>query len=270
MGYDLHITRADFHFDSDLYPISRAEWTAFADTEPQLIRHTGENGGECWELLTPADGSWQMNWVGGQITIWKGGHVATQLAQIAARLGARVVGDDAEEHFPDGSEVPWHEPRPILFHRAWTVAEAAAAWQTIFERREGLSSSWYPGPDYAPHALGAFRTFADRAVATADVPGADRLSYGYGPAEGADGPVFTLRLARHLITDSDGGQAHIACRLDYPITQELAALGTFDTSWSSPAEADRSTRDDWFDAVAARPEWRLFALITPRTFDFEA
>lgn len=265
MGYDLHITRADFYYDSDLYPISRSEWTAFADTEPQLIRHTGEQGGECWEFLAADGDSWQMNWSRGQITIWKGGPAAEQLAQVAARFGARLVGDDAEEYRPDGSVVPWSKPRPVLFHRPWSVEEAAPAWETILERREGLSSFWLPGPDYARHALGAFRTFADHAVVSADVPEADSLSYGYGPCDDAGEPVLALRLIRCVATDSHGDRARITCRLDYPMDEALATLGTFDTSWSAGVGG---SCDDWFGAIAARPEWTLFDQTTPQSVDF--
>jgi hypothetical protein len=209
-----------------------------------------------------------MIWFGGRILIWKAHQVGAQLAVVAARLGARVIGDDSDEYHPDGSIVRWSrsQPRPELSDRAWTVEETADAWERIFDRRLELGDSWHPGPGYARHALGAFRTFADHAVATADVSEPESLRYSYGPGEDAEGPVLALRLVRVLATDSLGGHARVTCRLDLPESEDLAGLGAYESSWPVPTS---SASDAWFDAVAARTEWDLFDQAMPRTFGFE-
>lgn len=37
MGYQFHITRAEFWWDSELLPISQTEWEAVADAHPALL-----------------------------------------------------------------------------------------------------------------------------------------------------------------------------------------------------------------------------------------
>ncbi|WP_034261529.1 hypothetical protein [Actinospica robiniae] len=266
MGYDLHITRADFCYDSAVFPISRAEWTEFAESEPQVVRHTGEDGGECWEFLAADGNSWLMNWFQGAITIWKGHGAGAEIARVAARLGARVIGDDAAEYHPDGSVVPWTGPRPALLPRPWNVEEAADAWDWVFRQREDLGCPWQPAPGYARHALAAFRTFAGHAVSTADAPEPERLSYSYSQGEHDGAPTVALRLTRLLATDPDGGYARVTCHLYFPASEDLAGLGAFQSTWSVRTGG---TRDEWFEALAARPEWDLFDLATPCAFGFE-
>ncbi|WP_194921305.1 hypothetical protein [Catenulispora rubra] len=265
MGYDLHFTRADFSFDSALFPISLAEWTAVADAEPQMIRHGAEGSAPEYEFVSADGTSRLLSWRQGGITIWKGGGVAAELAAIAAKLDARLVGDDSEEYHADGSYTHWSGPRPILFHRPLNVAEAAAAWEVLFERQGDNFYYWRPSPDHARHALGAFRMFAARAVTAADVADADGLLYQYGPFGSEGDPVFALSLVRQLATDAEDGLVQVECRLDFEMGEDLAGLGSF-SDWWFPEHG--GAPEEWFDALEARPEWQLLNLLTPLSFRF--
>jgi hypothetical protein len=266
VGYDLHITRADYWTDHALYPISLAEWVAVADAEPRITRHREGDKGPNY-TFTNADGeSRHLGWWDGMITIWKGHDVAAELAVVAQKLGARLVGDEFEEYHTDGGETPWSAPRAILFDRPLNVDEAAVAWETIFDRQDDDFYFWRPGPDHARHAFGSFRVFAAREVAAADVPDADGLLYQYGPSDSDGEQVFTWSLVRQLATDTQGAQAQVECRLKFTMTEDLAGLGSFHQWWfPEPGTA----RDEWFDAIASRPEWRLLNSLTPLAFTFD-
>jgi len=266
VGYDLHITRADFWTDHALYPISLAEWVAVADIQPGMTKHQ-EHGKIPTYAYKKADGrSWALGWRDGLITIWKGHDAAAELAVVAQRLGARLVGDDEEEYHPDGTTTPWSGPRPILFGRSLTVDEAAAAWEAIFDRQSDDFCSWRPGPDHARHTFGAFRAFADRDICAADVPDSDGLLYQYGPFGPQGERVFSLSFVRQLATDTEGGLTQVECRLDFAMAEALAGLGSFH-HWWFPEEG--AARDAWFDALAGRPEWHLFNGLTPLAFGFD-
>ncbi len=267
MGYDLHITRADCWTDHAVYPISLAEWIAVVDAEPGMAVH--DTGGVYPSFTyTTADGQClALNWRDGLVTLWGSGwriETAAQLAVVAQKLGARVVGDEDEEYHADGSYTPWTEPRPNLFDRPLRIDEALAAWKAIFERQDDFDDT-RPGPDHARHALGAFRDFAACEVAAAAVPDVDGLFYQYGPSGSAGEPVFTLSLVRQLATGSQGGLAQVECRLDYPTTEEFATLGSFHERWFPNAGV---ARDTWLNALADRPEWQLFNRSTPLAFAF--
>ena len=105
MGYDAHITRAEFWPDNTGHEIAAEEWLALVDADPELER---------WPEHGPYFARWR-----GESTLtdpwldWRSGEVYTKspdpalLAKccaLAARLGARVQGDDGEEYElgPDG------------------------------------------------------------------------------------------------------------------------------------------------------------------------
>ena len=265
MGYDLHITRARNWPDFPMYPISLAEWIAVADEQPGFSRQWEHGGVPVYEYASADGRSWSLGWRDGLITIWKGHDAAAELAVVAQKLGARLVGDDEEEYHADGTSTPWSESRPILFHRPLNVDEAAGAWEAIFERQDGDDYLWRPGPDHARHAFGAFRAFAARDVAAADVPDADGLLYQYGRADSEGETVFSLSLVRQLATDTEGGLTQVECRMTFPMTEDLAALGSFHAWWFPEQSV---ARDAWFDRLAGRPEWRLLSGVTPLTFGF--
>lgn len=268
MGYDLHFTRADHWPDSVIHPISLPEWITVADAEPGLTKHQEAGKVPLYEYINAAGDSWALSWRSGMITVWKGAGAAPDLATVAQKLGARLVGDDSEEYHPDGTQTPWTEPRPVLASRPLLIDEVAAAWEEIFDRdfEEGLS--WRPAPGHALHALSAFQIIADRAVATADVDDADGLLYQYGPlADGtgeADGRRFRLSLVRQLAAAPDGALIQVECRLDYAMHRGLARLGA-SHHWWFPHEGPRS---QWFETLAARPEWELFNDLRPLAVTF--
>ena len=138
----------------------------------------------------------------------------------------------------------------------------------MFERQGDSFPSWSPSPEHARHAFGAFRVFAGREVAAADVDEADGLLYQFGPfgTSGSEGePVFRLSFVRQVATDAEGGLAQIECCLDYAMTAELGNLGAFH-SWWFPEEG--TARDAWFAGLAERPEWQLMDKLSPASFRF--
>lgn len=265
MGYDLHITRAKYWPDFPMYPISLAEWVAVADEQPGMTKQREHGGIPVYEYARADGRSWSLGWRDGLITIWKGHDAAAELAVVAQKLGARLVGDDEEEYHADGTSTQWSASRQILFHRPLYVDEAAGAWEAIFERQDDDYYPWRLGPDHARHAFGAFRAFAAREVAVADVPDADGLLYQYGSSGSEGEPVFSLSLVRQLATDTLGALAQVECRMTFPKTEDLAGLGSFHQWWFPEQSV---TRDAWFDTLADRPEWRLLTGVTPLTFGF--
>jgi hypothetical protein len=119
MSYDLHITRAGFWPDADQHPIPRAEWERFAESHPELI----QDGEVSWrDIGTQPVYSYTLP-DGGQASLsWHHEHVyvngrfesVAALAELAASLHARLVGDDHEEYHPDGSSTDWAEDRPPI------------------------------------------------------------------------------------------------------------------------------------------------------------
>jgi hypothetical protein len=266
VGYDLHFTRADNWSDSTMYPISLLEWVTIADAESRMTKYQEDDERPGYAYTDAHGRSWALSWRDGMVTIWKGGDAAPELAVVARKLGARLVGDDSEEYHADGSVTHWIEPRPILFHRSLNVDEAATAWEAIFERQGDCFDFWRLGPDHTRHAFGAFGMFAERDVTTADVPDADGLLYQYGPFGSEGEPTFRLSFVRQLATDVDGGLAQVECHLDYAMTKDLAGLGAFH-QWWFPEQG--VARDAWFAALAIRPEWRLLNELTPSAFGFD-
>ncbi|WP_344661928.1 hypothetical protein [Catenulispora subtropica] len=228
--------------------------------KPEQIDRPGTYG------YTYAEGhSACIEWRDGLITLNKG-DATPELAGIAQKLGARLVGDDEEEYFVDGSYAHWSRPRPILLTRPLNVDEAAAAWRQTFEQLDDDYDAWRPSPYHAQHALATFRAFAVREIASADVPDADGLLYQYGPFGSEGDPVFTVSFVRRLATDADGGHTRVECRLDYSMSEELAGLGRYSQWWFAD---EAQPRDQWFDALADRPEWRLLSTVTPLTVVFD-
>jgi hypothetical protein len=248
-----------------MYPISLAEWIAVADTEPRMMRYRQDETRPGYAYIAADGRGWAVSWRDGLLTISKGEPDAGLVA-IADRLGARLVGDDSEEYHADGTFTHWSEPRPILFSRPLNVDEAATAWRLIFER-QGDDRLYFgrPTPGHAWYAFAAFRSFAEREVAAADVPDADGLLYQYGPFGSGDDPVFRLSFVRQLATDADGDLTRVECCLDFAMIADLAALGSFGRWWFPK---HRQPRDEWFDALAARSEWQRLDALMPRTLTF--
>lgn len=106
MGYDFHITRAEFHADNAGREITAEEWLRYVESDPEL-------------RLIPANGKYFARWNGKSKYLdpwfdWFEGNIDTKnpdkaivgkMLLIARQLGARVQGDDGE-FYDDASQIP--------------------------------------------------------------------------------------------------------------------------------------------------------------------
>ena len=106
MGYELHITRAEFHACNEGHEITADEWLRYVQSDPELC-------------LVPDNGEYFVQWSGKSKypdlwLDWFHGNISTKnpdkaivgkILQIAQALGARVQGDDGE-FYEDTSEIP--------------------------------------------------------------------------------------------------------------------------------------------------------------------
>jgi hypothetical protein len=106
MGYDFHITRAEFHADNAGREITAEEWLRYVESDLEL-------------RLIPANGKYFARWNGKSKYLdpwfdWYEGNIDTKnpdkaivgkMLQIAGQLGARVQGDDGE-FYDDASQIP--------------------------------------------------------------------------------------------------------------------------------------------------------------------
>ena len=112
VSYDLHITKADRWLESQEHPIAQSDWLDLVAADPSLqtreedyLVHDSE-GGIVW-CIDP------VVWIGGPDDsnaprLWyRDGEIMVpdpdeeaipKLKEIAAKLGARVLGDDGEEY----------------------------------------------------------------------------------------------------------------------------------------------------------------------------
>jgi hypothetical protein len=269
MGYDLHITRADWWTGSAEYPISLDEWINYADASPQLLKHPVDAPLSLYEMTGPGAVGYWMQWRDGGILAPKAGAVASDLAVIADLLGARAVGDDEEEYHADGTFTHWTEPRPPLLRRPLNIDEVAGAWEVALERE--IDADWQVRVGRlrrAQHAMASFKQIALRAVATADVDDADGLLYQYGPSGTANQQVYMMSLVRQLATD-DSKLVQVECRVDFAMTDELAGLGTFHEWWFPDGSGAREAMR-WIEAIEARDEWRALASMDALTMEISA
>ena len=106
MGYDLHITRAEFHATNEGCEITADEWMRYVASDLELRRSL--NRGEyfvTWSGRSKYPDPW-LDWFGGNIyTKNPDKAIVEKMLQIAQRLGARVQGDDGE-FYEDTSEIP--------------------------------------------------------------------------------------------------------------------------------------------------------------------
>ena len=99
MGYDLHITRAEFWADNEGQEISADEWLALIESDPTLTINI-ENGPHFAELVSPnSDIQRWLNWDGGNILTKNPDRVTLKkMLEVASLLGASVQGDDGERY----------------------------------------------------------------------------------------------------------------------------------------------------------------------------
>ena len=100
MGYDCHITRADFWASSREVPITVDEWLAFVenDRELDLVPENGPYFSEWTSRKAGPDGCW-FDWHGGAVfTKWPSVAAMEKMLAIAAHFQATVQGDDGETY----------------------------------------------------------------------------------------------------------------------------------------------------------------------------
>ena len=97
MGYDLHITRAKHWAENESREITRDEWFALVAGDPDLTLDP-VNGDDfaLWSGRCRYPEPW-FNWWRGNISSKNPDQlIIAKMIQIAAKLGARVQGDDGE------------------------------------------------------------------------------------------------------------------------------------------------------------------------------
>ncbi len=97
MGYDLHITRAEFWAENDDAYIDAAEWLHLVESDDELT-FDPRNGRHfaVWSGPGRCESPW-LDWSDGNIhTAYPDPPMLGKMLQIAGRLGARVQGDDGE------------------------------------------------------------------------------------------------------------------------------------------------------------------------------
>jgi hypothetical protein len=110
MGYDVHITRADDWTESEAKPIRLEEWLEYVARDPEMrldgvaeaqlpdgstLRY--ENAGlAIWTSGTGEGGNW-FDFRRGRVIVKNPDElILAKMVGIAAKLGARVQGDDGE------------------------------------------------------------------------------------------------------------------------------------------------------------------------------
>lgn len=107
LGYDLHITRAEFWAENEGQEISREEWLRVVEQDPELTidAHNGPLFAN-WGPVTDGYSPW-FKWLEGNVyTKNPDRNTLEKMLQIATLLGATVQGDDGETYaslddFPD-------------------------------------------------------------------------------------------------------------------------------------------------------------------------
>ena len=106
MGYDLHITRADFWAENEGHEIAVEEWLRLV-AENASLRLDVSNG-PCFAIVTIDDDD-SSRWLD-----WRDGNVYTKspdsatlekMLAVAEALGGRVQGDDGE-HYQSVEDLP--------------------------------------------------------------------------------------------------------------------------------------------------------------------
>lgn len=97
MSYNVYITRAEFWAENEGTEIPADEWQELVGADPELA--IDEKGGPGFAVLMTAgdDQPAWLDWTEGNIyASYPGSALQRKMLQIAARLGARLQGDDGE------------------------------------------------------------------------------------------------------------------------------------------------------------------------------
>ena len=98
MGYDLHITRAEFWANAAGHEITLDEWRRYVASDPQ-VQQDADNGPEDFLFVAHPKGPAPLWWARGQIySKYPDRATVQKMIEIARKLGARVQGDDGETY----------------------------------------------------------------------------------------------------------------------------------------------------------------------------
>lgn len=103
MGYDLFVTRGVDGFDEEREPITLQEWEKYVASDSELRFH-GEmgDGFAVWCGPSQLEGPWIAHSDGNLHSKNPDPPLIEKMTAIAARLGARVVGEEGETYLPGG------------------------------------------------------------------------------------------------------------------------------------------------------------------------
>lgn len=95
MGYELHITRAEFWAENDSHPIEVSEWLAVVEADASLTIE--ERNGQYFAVFGSKEESGWIDWKDGNLySTYPQPATFTKLLEIARLLGAKIQGDDGE------------------------------------------------------------------------------------------------------------------------------------------------------------------------------
>jgi hypothetical protein len=103
MGYDLHITRAKWHFENEGQWITTDEWLEYIKGDPEL-KLAGYNGEyfAWWSGKSEYPDPW-LDWFDGNIYSKNPDDpIIDKMIAIAKKLNAKVQGDDGEVYVGPG------------------------------------------------------------------------------------------------------------------------------------------------------------------------
>jgi hypothetical protein len=116
MGYDLHITRAKFHYQNQGAWITADEWLQYIEQDPELTL-AGYNGDyfALWSGKSGYPDPW-LDWFEGNIyTKNPDDPLINKMVDIAKKLSAQAQGDDGEIYTGGGQSSS--SPRPNLMRQ---------------------------------------------------------------------------------------------------------------------------------------------------------
>jgi len=103
MGYDLHITRAKWHFENQGQWITADEWLEYIASDPEL-HLAGYNGAyfALWSGKSEYPDPW-LDWFNGNVySKIPDDAIVDKMVAIAKQLRAKVQGDDGEVYTGGG------------------------------------------------------------------------------------------------------------------------------------------------------------------------
>lgn len=263
MGYDLYITWAGWDLHSREHPISREEWRAVAKDWRGMalagqVDYSDTGPVSVYALHDGADSPASLHWRHGGITVRARGADTGAIARLAEHLGARLVGQDGEQYFTDGTVVDSDaNERPPLLVRPLYVNEVCGAWTSLLDREDCEDNG-----SIAAQMLRSFTAIAMREVQTCRLPDADMLLYDHRTQWFDGEQMFSLTTARQFAQDDSAGGdvVRVECEARYRLTPDLLEVRAF-RQWMPVG--DMGERRAWLATIAERPEWRVFDQTVP-------